>query len=73
MKWAGTAWAARRRSGCDGKVGRWVRWGDGSLMAAVRQRGESGVRRRGLGLGLAMATPGAGTGDGDAEGWGWRR
>ena len=25
-------------------------------LAAVRQRGESGVRRRGLGLGLATAT-----------------
>ena len=40
--------------------------------AAVRQRGESGVRRRGLGLGLATATPGAGTGDGDDFGVEWR-
>ena len=55
-------------------MGRWVCDGkDVGGPAAVRQRGESGVRRRGLGLGLATATPGVGTGDGDAGGWGWRR
>ena len=38
-------------------MGRWVCDGkDVGGLAAVRQRGESGVRRRGLGLGLATAT-----------------
>ena len=58
---------------CDGKVGRWVCDGkDVGGPAAVRQRGESGVRRRGLGL--TTATPGAGAGDGDGFGFGveWR-
>ena len=68
--WVGTAWAARRRSGCD--VGLWWQgWKMGQRlastewikgvggMAAVRQRGESW--RRGT------ATTGAGVGDG--EGW----
>ena len=50
-------------------MGRWVCDGkDVGGLAAVRQRGESGVRRRGLGLGLATATPGAGAGDGDGDG-----
>ena len=58
-------------------MGRWVCDGkDVGGPAAVRQRGESGVRRRGrgLGLGLATATAGAGAGDGDGDGFGveWR-
>ena len=56
-------------------MGRWVCDGkDVGGPAAVRQRGESGVRCRWLGLGLAMATPGAGAGDGDGDGDGveWR-
>ena len=58
-------------------MGRWVCDGkDVGGPAAVRQRGESGVRRRGLGpgLGLATATPGVGAGDGDGDGFGveWR-
>ena len=53
-------------------MGRWVCDGkDVGGPAAVRQRGESGVRRRGLGLGLAMATLGAGAGDGDGDGDGF--
>ena len=53
-------------------MGRWVCDGkDVGGPAAVRQRGESGVRRRGLGLGLATATPGAGVGDGDGDGDGF--
>ena len=52
-------------------MGRWVCDGkDVGGPAAVRQRGESGVRRRGLGLGLVTATPGAG--DGDDFGVEWR-
>ena len=58
-------------------MGRWVCDGkDVGGPAAVRQRGESGVRRRGLGLGLglATATSGVGAGDGDGDGFGveWR-
>ena len=56
-------------------MGRWVCDGkDVGGPAVVRQRGESGVRRRGLGLGLATATAGAGAGDGDGDGFGveWR-
>ena len=53
-------------------MGRWVCDGkDVGGPAAVRQRGESGVRRWGLGLGLATVTPGAGTGDGDGDGDGF--
>ena len=56
-------------------MGRWVCDGnDVGGPATVRQRGESGVRRRGLGLGLTTATPGARAGDGDGFGFGveWR-
>ena len=56
-------------------MGRWVCDGkDVGGPAAVRQRGESGVQRRGLGLGLATATSGAGVGDGDGDDFGveWR-
>ena len=53
-------------------MGRWVCDGkDVGGPATVRQRGESGVRRRWLGLGLATVTPGAGTGDGDGDGDGF--
>ena len=50
-------------------MGRWVCDSkDVGGSAAVRQRGESGVRRGGLGL--VTATPRAGAGDADGFGFG---
>ena len=52
-------------------MGRWVCDSkDVGGSAAVRQRGESGVRRGGLGLGLVTATPRAGAGNADGFGFG---
>ena len=73
--WAGTVWAARRRSGYD--VGLWRQgWKMGQRLASTEWvkgvGGPAAVRQRGESWRRGTATAGAGAGDGDGGGWGWR-
>ena len=74
--WAGTAWAARRRSGCD--VGLWWQgWKMGQRLASTEWvkgvGGSAAVRQRGESWRRGTTTVGAGASDDDGGGWGWRR